>query len=167
MKNHEEKITKKIYTFGYSKCDVQKLYAAIKEMDGVLVDVRIAARSRVPAWNKGRLQEVFGQRYVHVRNLGNLNYQSDGPVEIVNLELGLKEVLILAQRRPVVLMCICKELCNCHRETIADALRESGIETEEFVIPEPPTMRTMNMFDALDEIEQQQGDVPALNGSRS
>ncbi len=97
----------------------------------------------------------------------NLNYQSDGPVEIVNLELGLKEVLILAQRRPVVLMCICKELCNCHRETIADALRESGIETEEFVIPEPPTMRTMNMFDALDEIEQQQGDVPALNGSRS
>ncbi len=153
---------KKIYTFGYSKCDAQKLCAAIKEIDGVLVDVRLAARSRVPAWNKGRLQEMFSDRYVHIRNLGNLNYKGDRPVEIVNLEMGLQEVLILAKRRPVVLMCCCVNLEECHRSTLANALGERGIETEEFVISEPSSTRTMDLFEALDEIERQQGDVPTL-----
>ena len=150
---------KKIYTFGYQGQNQALLSDALKEINGVLVDVRLAARSRVPAWNKSHLHELLKDRYVHIRNLGNLNYKNDGPVEIVDLETGLQEVLLLAKRRSVVLTCVCKNLCGCHRETISNALRERGIETEEFVIEKPSSTRTMDLFDALDEIERQQSNV--------
>jgi uncharacterized protein (DUF488 family) len=122
---------KVIYTFGYQGKRAVDLLAKLEQLDAVLCDVRLSPRSRwAPEWNQKQLAALLGERYVHVPELGNVNYKG-GPVEIADLSTGLGTILDLAATRAVVLMCVCSKLCGCHRETIAEALHERSVETEE------------------------------------
>jgi uncharacterized protein (DUF488 family) len=121
-----------VFTFGYQGKRASDLLARLVELDAVVCDVRLSPRSRwAPEWNRNQLAAQMGDRYVHVPALGNRNYRGDGPVEIQDLSIGLRTVLDLAATRSVVLMCVCSKLSGCHRETIAQALQERSVETEE------------------------------------
>ncbi len=121
----------KVLTFGYQGKRAVDLLARLQQLDAVLCDVRLSPRSRwAPEWNEKRLVELMGDRYVHVPALGNVNYKG-GPVEIQDLNVGLSAVFDLAATRSVVLMCVCSKLSGCHRESIAQALHERSVATEE------------------------------------
>jgi uncharacterized protein (DUF488 family) len=122
----------KVFTFGYQGKRAADLLARLQQLDAVLCDVRLSPRSRwAPEWNQKQLAAQMGDRYLHLPALGNRNYRGDGPVEIADLSSGLGTIFDLAQTRSVVLMCVCSKLAGCHRETIAQALAERRVETEE------------------------------------
>ncbi len=121
-----------IYTFGYQDKRAVDLLGRLEELDAVLCDIRLSPRSRwQPEWNQKQLAALMGDRYLHLPELGNVNYRGDGPVEIADLSSGLGTIFDLAATRSVVLMCVCSKLSGCHRETIAEALHERSVKTEE------------------------------------
>ncbi len=131
----------KVFTFGYQGKRAVDLLARLQQLDAVLCDVRLSPRSRwAPEWNRNQLAAQMGDRYVHVPALGNVNYRGDGPVEIVDLSAGLSTVFDLAATRSVVRLCVCSKLSGCHRETIAQALAEHGIQTEELQLNPTPSL---------------------------
>lgn len=122
-------MTDQIYTLGYTGRRPGEIYALAEQLDATVCDIRFSPRSRVPRWNKGRLEVLLGDRYMHIQELGNQNYKTGGPVEIVDLDAGLAR--IQDHPRPVILMCACKDLAGCHRAVIRDHLRAEGLEVEE------------------------------------
>ncbi|MCZ7547383.1 MAG: DUF488 family protein [Anaerolineae bacterium] len=52
-----------------------ELVALAHELDALVVDVRLAPRSRVREWNQSVMAEALGDRYLHVGAVGNLNYK--------------------------------------------------------------------------------------------
>ncbi len=131
----------KVLTFGYQGKRAVDLLARLQQLDAVLCDVRLSPRSRwAPEWNEKRLVELMGDRYLHLPELGNRNYRGDGPIEIVDINVGLKAILELAQTRAVVLMCVCSKLDGCHRSTIAQDLHKGGVATEELNLSPTPSL---------------------------
>ena len=133
-------MTKKVYTFGYSGKDTADLDRLVDDLGAVVFDVRFSPRSRNPHWNRRALEALLGDRYRHVRALGNANYRG-GPIEIVDLEEGVRT--IQASPQPVILMCVCKDPRICHRTTIADHLRALGFDVEELDERPPLQMRLL------------------------
>jgi uncharacterized protein (DUF488 family) len=121
-----------IYTFGYRGAGttmnplIMEVFTSfIKAHHVKLVDIRLSPRSRFfPAWRKGALQRHFQEDYVHVPQLGNLNYQDHSlPIQIANREEGLAVVLhLLDCGWSVCLLCACSHVEHCHRLTVANML---------------------------------------------
>lgn len=118
-----------VYTIGYSDRTPQELKAIVDGLGAQLVDVRFSPASRLPQWSGKRLRELFGERYTHLRQFGNVNYKNGGPIQLVDYESG--RVLLDVMDRPVVLMCVCANPGVCHRTHIARRLRLDGFEVEE------------------------------------
>lgn len=78
-------------------------------------------RSRVPDWSGGRLARLLSDRYRHLPALGNRNYK-EGPIELVDVELGTAQVSELLAGQPVILLCVCAEVERCHRRLVAEAV---------------------------------------------
>ena len=121
-------MTQRVYTLGYSGRSPAEIRQFAEGLDAIVFDVRFSPRSRVPHWSRKRLSEFLGDRYQHVRALGNRNYRS-GPIELEDFPAGL--ALIQDSERPVILMCACRDSASCHRTTIAGMLREIGMEVSE------------------------------------
>ena len=121
-------MTQRVYTLGYSGRKPAEILQIAEGLDAVVFDVRFSPRSRVPHWSRKRLTELLGDRYLHIRALGNRNYRG-GPIELEDFPAGLE--LIQDSERPVILMCACKDPAICHRSTIADMLRGVGLEVAE------------------------------------
>lgn len=118
-----------VYEVGYGGRAPGELLAAVERLGAALFDVRLSPRSRQPAWNRGRLEAVFGARYAHVPELGNANYKDPaGGIELADPEAGLARVR--AAVRPVVLMCACRDYRGCHRRTVAELLEPEGWRVE-------------------------------------
>jgi uncharacterized protein (DUF488 family) len=118
----------KIHTFGYSGHDPSDLARRLEETGATLIDIRYSPRSRNPVWSRKRLEEAFGERYVHCPELGNRNYRNGGPVEIADYEAGRD--LLKGIPGPVLLMCACKDPKVCHRTVVAEQLRNDGMAVE-------------------------------------
>lgn len=83
-------IVTKIYTFGTPRRRLAELVALAHELDALVVDVRLAPRSRVREWNQAVMAEALGDRYLHVGAFGNLNYKAAGaPVKLRDPEAGV------------------------------------------------------------------------------
>jgi uncharacterized protein (DUF488 family) len=121
-------MTDRVYTIGYSGRKPAEILEIARDLDATVFDVRFSPRSRVPHWTRGRLEALLGDRYRHVRALGNRNYRG-GPTDLVDFPAGLE--LIRESNRPVILMCACKDPAFCHRSTIAEKLRRAGMEVTE------------------------------------
>lgn len=137
---------KTAYHFGYTGHKPEELHRAITELGALLIDIRYRPFSRNPAWNKGRLQQLFGADYLHLEAWGNVNYRG-GPIQIAAFANGLDAVLRELESRPVVLMCVCKNAATCHRSVVADELSKMGVEIEELILaidtpnePSPPQL---------------------------
>ena len=128
----------KVYTFGYTGRTPEQLKELAEQLDAVIFDIRLAARSRDLRWRKGYLVQLLGTRYQHVKELGNVNYKTGGMenVQLFNAEAGLKR--IEQSDRPVILVCMCRDPTQCHRTTVAQMLRVRGVEVEEISPPPPP-----------------------------
>lgn len=114
-------MSQRVHLVGYSGREPQWLLSAAVRLDAVVFDIRYSPRSRVPAWSRKRLADLFGDRYQHVPAWGNLHYRGDGPIQIADFAAGL--AAFDAEHRPVVLMCVCKETAGCHREVVAKLIQ--------------------------------------------
>ncbi len=129
--NQKHRMKPTVFSFGYSGQDVQQFIADVHARGVVVIDTRIKPYSRRPEWNKTRLQAALGDAYVHVGELGNLNYQHDGPVQLVDLAAGVEKIEAILQRsQSVVLICICPDERDCHRRGAVTALVAHGWTVE-------------------------------------
>ena len=113
---------KTLYTLGYSRLHPADILRTAERLDALIADIRISPRSRLPVWNQKPLQAAWGERYLHIPELGNRNYKGeygDGVV-LDSPEQGANRVLSLLEQRPVILLCACFDWHTCHRREAAD-----------------------------------------------
>src|ERR1044072_5213028 len=116
----------KIFTFGYYGKSFDEFIATVKRLNAVVVDIRLVPQSRFfPEWRKGNLEKVFGDDYLHVRDLGNQGFK-EKRLAIVDIERGT--AIVRALERDVILLCACKHFAHCHRKPVAEKLRAQGCE---------------------------------------
>jgi uncharacterized protein (DUF488 family) len=114
-----------IYTFGYTGFPQKLVFDWLRENNGVLCDIRFKPWSRAPIWRSPHLQKALGDRYVWIRDLGNIQYFSGNPYEIVDLERGMSQVMKIAgSDRVPLLMCTCPPVNDCHRGYVMGHLWE-------------------------------------------
>lgn len=111
-----------IFTAGYTGSKPAYLAGAAANRDLTVIDTRINPVSRNPAWNRGALEVLLGNRYVHIRELGNRLYKGSG-IQILDLDAGIKQVTpYLRSEKSVLLLCACAHHVTCHRAVVASAL---------------------------------------------
>ena len=116
-----------VYTLGYAGVEIETVQNMVEALDATLVDIRLAGRSRKRGFNKKALREAFGENYLHLPQLGNVNYNDrDKPIELKDFAGGLEAIRAQAPDKPLVLMCGCKSVHTCHRQTVADKLQQEG-----------------------------------------
>ncbi len=121
-----------IYLFGYSGHTDEEIAAAVG-VDGLLVDIRFSPRSRRAGFSRAALQRAYGERYQHVRELGNAAYQSGG-IRLADAEAGLQRIdeLAASHTGPLFLMCVCADGETCHRKEVGRLLGERGYAVREY-----------------------------------
>ncbi len=121
---------KELYDLGYQNIKShQTLVEVACILDAVVLDIRASPRSRDPRWNKRSLMTHLVERYVHVADLGNINYRDwSAPIVIANIERGLDHIRHYLETNSVILLCACHSRDTCHRKVITDAFqKETGI----------------------------------------
>jgi hypothetical protein len=108
-----------LYTFGYTDGNLCP-DAAIEQLVALniaIVDIRYSPNSRVAKWRQAQLQARLGEHYLHVQALGNVNYNQHGaPFQLLQSESGVNLVGERLQRgQHLALMCVCREVKQCHR----------------------------------------------------
>ena len=137
--NHEQERAMKVYTIGYSGWKPDDLEKAVRDLDAVLVDVRMVPRTRwAPAFNTSALRERMGDSYVWLKAFGNVNYKGTfAEIQIADFDAGEKRLRELtASGRPVVLLCGCRDVKVCLRNVIAERL--AALWQAEVVLLERP-----------------------------
>ena len=109
-----------LYTFGYQNAkNPESLLALAEKREAVFADARFSPNSRNPMWGRARLALVLGERYVHVKALGNRNYKG-GPIDLLDPDAGAEQISALLERSNVILLCTCWNVDTCHRKTAAE-----------------------------------------------
>jgi hypothetical protein len=124
--------------FGYTTPDAAARLDAL--MDGeqiMLVDIRYSTKSlKRPEWSMERLRARYGNRYLWLRSLGNVNYFTHGSIQIAAPDIGIPRLLSgLEQGYTCVLLCTCTRYASCHRKVICE-LVQAQLPDVEIVQPE-------------------------------
>jgi len=140
-----------VLTVGHSTRPLETFLELLKAHDvRRLVDVRTVPCSRHnPQFNKESLPEslaAVGIKYVHMPGLGGLRHpRRDSPntgwrntgfrgfadyMQTPEFEKNLEELLDLARRQRLAIMCAEAVPWRCHRSLIANALAVRGIQVE-------------------------------------
>jgi uncharacterized protein (DUF488 family) len=118
----------RVYTLGYAAHgSVEQLAAYMRSPSMILVDIRLAPRSRwFPGWNKNQLQTCWGDRYRHVPALGNVHYKDrQKGIQLADAAAGVAWVVdVLQQGYDVVLLCACVNEATCHRALVAQLVHD-------------------------------------------
>jgi uncharacterized protein (DUF488 family) len=119
-----------VYTVGYDGWTLEGLAARVEALGALLVDVRFDPWSPEREWRKATLQRRFGEGYTHCKALGNVNYRTSGPIELVEPEAALPVLRDWLQQHAVILMCVCEDVEICHRKVAVEYLAErlDGLE---------------------------------------
>ncbi|TMC15488.1 MAG: DUF488 domain-containing protein [Chloroflexi bacterium] len=116
----------RLFTLGYMASGAdEKLMQLIADPAFMLVDIRTSAFSRFrPAYRRDALVRRCGNQYLHVPQLGNVNYRDrDLPVVLADPSVGLPYVLcLLDSGYSVCLLCGCAHVQTCHRQVVSDLL---------------------------------------------
>lgn len=134
---------KKIYTIGYSGRTLTEVVNIVNELGATLVDIRLNPQSRRPEFNQDQLKAALGERYIHLPQLGNLNYNNGRAIEIANLRAGLATLSRLST--PAMLMCACRDYNACHRRVVAQAAVEYGFTVEEYTGHSEDTIKVLSI----------------------
>ena len=131
-----------------------------------VADVRTVPRSRHnPQFNKTSLPRSLkkaGLGYVHLPGLGGLRYAKRDSLNVgwrnasfrgyadymqtPEFERSLDELVQLATREQIALMCAEAVPWRCHRSLIADALLVRGIRTEDIMSPTRRQIHALTSF---------------------
>jgi uncharacterized protein (DUF488 family) len=126
-----------LYDLGYLDLrKSEKLAQFCQAIDAVVVDARFSPNSRDPQWRKGALEKLLGERYHHVKALGNKNYKG-GEIDFVDLQGGIDAIAHLLQSHPVIVMCACWKRHICHRVNVVEAFEK------EYGVPSTPLTAKM------------------------
>ncbi len=113
----------RVIPFGYADGGVPALERLMQD-GAYLVDIRLSPRSRMPAFNQNALQARFQKRYIHMPDLGNVNYRNGEPIKIAHPGRGISRLVNgLNQGYTLILMCGCKDYESCHRHAVVDLLQ--------------------------------------------
>jgi uncharacterized protein (DUF488 family) len=156
-----------VMTIGHSTRTLDE-FIGLLQAHGVtcVADVRTVPRSRHnPQFNKTSLPRSLkkaGLGYVHLPGLGGLRHaKSDSPnagwrnasfrgyadyMQTPEFERSLDELVQLANREQIALMCAEAVPWRCHRSLIADALLIRGIRTEDIMSPTRRQVHTLTPF---------------------
>jgi|GEM_PF-2585464 Protein of unknown function, DUF488 len=131
-----------IYTVGYAGWTPDAITALVDRLGATLVDIRLSPTSRTPHWCGEALTARMGrQRYSWLRDLGNRNVFTGGPIELLNPAGAIGPIRRLRERGPVILLCGCADVQRCHRlvaaEYLAAALPDATIQHLDPPSPSP------------------------------
>ena len=117
-----------LYHCGYTAPGAEaEIEQFMRDPHTLLLDIRLRPLSRWrPMWNKKQLQARWGKRYLHCRDLGNVNY-NDRSLPIVLCNPGPPLTLAawcLGRGYSLVLLCACKEYVTCHRKVVVELLEQ-------------------------------------------
>lgn len=156
-----------VLTIGHSTRTLEAFLVLLQTHGATrVVDVRTIPRSRhTPQFNKTSLPHSLkkaGLRYVHLPGLGGLRHARRDSVNIgwrnasfrgyadymqtPEFEQSLDELIQLASRERIVLMCAEAVPWRCHRSLIGDALLVRGIRTEDIMSASRRQVHTLTPF---------------------
>lgn len=115
-----------VSTLGYADIESERMLQALMvDPHRLLVDIRLMPVSRWrPTWNKTALAAQYGDRYLHLRGLGNVNYKHpEKGIQLLDPDEPLARLRsLLAQGHSLVLLCACKSYATCHRRVVYNLL---------------------------------------------
>lgn len=154
-------------TIGHSTRTLDE-FIGLLQAHGVtcVADVRTVPRSRHnPQFNKTSMPRSLkkaGLSYVHLPGLGGLRHAKSDSLNVgwrnasfrgyadymqtPEFEQSLDELVQLANREQIALMCAEAVPWRCHRSLIADALLIRGIRTEDIMSPTRRQVHTLTPF---------------------
>ena len=145
-----------VMTIGHSTRTLEEFIGLLKAHGATrVVDVRTVPRSRHnPQFNKASLPRPLkkaGLGYVHLPGLGGLRHTTRDSVNLgwrnasfrgyadymqtSEFEQSLEELIRLAKKERIAIMCAEAVPWRCHRSLIADALLVRGIRAEDIMSP--------------------------------
>ena len=106
-----------VYTLGYLQRGSMERLRKLVADNVIVLDIRYSPRSAWPHWSRKQLAERFRGSYLHVPELGNVNYRSpDLPIKLRDEDFGVWAVRFwLEKGYDVCLLCACVEVSACHR----------------------------------------------------
>ena len=144
-----------IFTFGHSCLPREKILKTIQTAGiSCVVDVRAVPHSaRYPQFSQDQLREALNAQHVTYHWAGHAlggrrSARPDSPhvallddaargfadhMDTSDFERGIAQLLNLAQREPIAIMCAESLLEHCHRRLIADALVLRGVRVVHLV----------------------------------
>lgn len=156
-----------VFTIGHSTRPMDE-FVRLLQLHGVthLVDVRTVPRSRTnPQYNRDALPpslEGQGIEYTHMPQLGGLRRPVPGSpnggwrnssfqgyadyMQTPAFEEALRQLIDLAARERVAIMCAEAVPWRCHRSLIGDALLVRGIEVIEIISEKSSPLRKLTPF---------------------
>ncbi len=125
-----------LYTLGYAAPDSeQQLMTLMADPSMLLIDIRYSPRSRwQPQWNTKTLQAAWGDRYRHMKALGNVNYRfPDAPIQLLDAGAGIQWAIETLQAGySLILLCACRDYQRCHRKTVKELIEAAlGAKAQE------------------------------------
>lgn len=151
----------RVIPVGYANPKHRLLIGQMMQQDHVLlVDIRYSKASAIPGWHGASLGKKYEDRYIHVKSLGNKNFKNGKPIDIVDLEGGIFDLMpVLRDGYTVLLLCGCSQYEpskehpeGCHRKKICEALVAHSSEIE-IVLPETILAKEQAIQRTLDERE--------------
>lgn len=121
-----------IIPFGYAIPDAMPMLDSLmQQSDAYLVDIRY--RPFAGFYHQGfsldRLLAKFGNRYVWIPELGNINHKEKiGPIVLADPDVGLARLQKgLELGYTLILMCACKYYEKCHRRMVCEKMENAEI----------------------------------------
>lgn len=174
-----------VFTVGHSTRPIEKFLALLAEHHiARLVDVRTVPRSRHnPQFNRDLLPpalERAGISYTHLQALGGLRHaRKDSPntawenasfrgyadyMMTPEFDRALEELIALAGRERIAIMCAEAVPWRCHRSLIADALTARGVPVTHILGPGRAQPHSLTSFARVEGLRVTYlGSQPALD----
>jgi hypothetical protein len=97
----------KIYSIGYQRLPLSRLIEIVRELDALLVDVRLKPYSWNPDYRRANLESFFGKQYTWMgRVLGGFDHVVPEGIAWIKQE---------RKKRTLLLLCVEHNPLNCHR----------------------------------------------------
>jgi hypothetical protein len=122
-----------VSTLGYAALGSAQVLEQRMEKDPktLLIDIRFLPVSRWrPFWRKCALKARYGNRYIHLRGLGNVNYKHwEKGIQLYDPTTPLLLLRgYMQEGYSLILLCACQDPASCHRSTVYDLLMPSHNE---------------------------------------
>ena len=117
-----------LYTVGYNNFSFFEFRDKIKSLGVIIIDIRYSPNSYSTFWNKQYLEDIFGNSYIHLPELGNKNYKNpEKEFDIVDIEAGANKVIeYMDLGFNCILLCACGDVDKCHRKLVAEKIKEKS-----------------------------------------